>query len=378
MPSRLITYAIVQDTKNADVLYLGTNLGVYRSTDRGTSWAPVWAPVTPEKKKTTTTAKRGAARRASTVRRATTATPKITQETILAMQQALLDGGYHLGDPDGQMGPATVAALKKFQTDRHLPVSGKLDAITLNTLGIGDANGSADGERSNLILADAVNALVHTYDAATQQPGYLAATNTGLYRTLDPNKGWQKLSYGNYDPRTTCISTNLKTPETIWVGTPNSGILVSHDSGRTWRQVDGVPHDVPINTVVQDPQRPDYIYVGTKQTLFMSHDGGSTWTRRGGNLPFGDFTSILVNPRNGDEIFVGNAYQISEVGGGVYRTTNAGTTWARIDPKGRRLPSQRIWALAFDSHDQNVLFVGSHSAGVYVVPRNSDALSVAQ
>ena len=48
-------------------------------------------------------------------------------------------------------------------------------------------------------------------------------------------------------------------------------------------------------------------------------------TVRGGNLPFGDFTSILINPRNGDEIFVGNAYQIGEIGGGVYRTTNGGT-----------------------------------------------------
>src|SRR5687768_7728694 len=54
MPSRLITYAIVQDTRDANFLYLGTNLGVYRSTDRGTSWAPVWAPTDPEKKKTTT------------------------------------------------------------------------------------------------------------------------------------------------------------------------------------------------------------------------------------------------------------------------------------------------------------------------------------
>jgi len=112
--------------------------------------------------------------------------------------------------------------------------------------------------------------------------------------------------------------------------------------------------------------------------LFMSHDGGQTWNRRGGNLPFGDFTSILVNPRNGDEIFAGNAYQVADVGGGVFRSTNGGKTWARIDPKGRRLPSQRIWALAFDAHDQNVLFVGSHSAGVYVVPRTADALSSAQ
>lgn len=380
MPSRLITYAIVQDTKNADVLYLGTNLGVYRSTDRGTSWSPVWAPVTTDKKPAPT--KRGAKRTAavaSAARRTTaTAASKIGQDTILEMQQTLNDAGYHLGEPDGKMGTATIAALKKFQTDRHLPVTGKLDAITLNTLGIGDANGTATSERSNLILADAVNALVHSYDVEAQQPAYLAATNTGLYRTLDPNKGWQKLSYGNFDPRTTCISTNEKAPETIWVGTPTSGVLVSRDSGKTWRKADGIPNDVPINTIVQDPQRPDYIYVGTKQTLFMSRDGGATWTRRGGNLPFGDFTSILVNPRNGDEIFAGNAYQISEIGGGVFRSTNGGTTWARIDPKGNRLPSQRIWALAFDGQDQNVLFVGSHSAGVYVVPRTPDALSVAQ
>jgi len=92
---------------------------------------------------------------------------------------------------------------------------------------------------------------------------------------------------------------------------------------------------------------------------------------------FRDFTSILINPRNGDEIFVGNAYQTGEIGGGVYRTTNAGSTWTRIDPKERRLPSQRIWALAFDSRDQNTLFVGSHSAGVYVVPRGSDTISAA-
>ena len=378
MPSRLITYAIVQDTRDANVLYLGTNLGVYRSSDRGTSWAPVWAPVTPEKKKATAPAKKGARPTAAVARRTPSSAIKVDEETILQMQQALNDAGYHLGEPDGKMGSATIAALKKFQTDRHLPVTGKLDAITLNTLGIGGANGPATGERSNLILADAVNALVHTVDAETQQPGYLAATNTGLYRTLDPNKGWQKLSYGSFDPRTTCISTNVKAPETIWVGTPSSGILVSHDSGKTWRQAEGIPNNVPINTIVQDPQRPDYLYVGTKQTLFISRDGGATWTRRGGNLPFGDFTSILVNPRNGDEIFVGNAYQVSEVGGGVFRSTNGGVTWARIDPKGRRLPSQRIWALAFDGQDQNVLFVGSHSAGVYVVPRNSDALSSAQ
>jgi len=121
--------------------------------------------------------------------------------------------------------------------------------------------------------------------------------------------------------------------------------------------------------------RPNNIYVGTKQSFYLSRDGGVSWTRRGGNLPFGDFTSVLINPRNGEEVFVGNAYQTGEIGGGVYRTINGGQTWARIDPKENRLPSQRIWALAFDSRDQNTLFVGSHSAGVYVVPRGLQRVS---
>ena len=373
MPSRLITYSIVQDVTDGNVIYLGTNLGVYRSTDRGTSWAPVWAPATteakkkaPVKKKVVPTAKR-------------VVSPKLDDDSAIKVQDALNRAGYHLGEPDGKLGPITQLAVKKFQGDRHLPVTGKLDSITLSALGISlaTASGAAE-ETSTMILADAVNALIHTADA-DQRPGFLAATNAGLYRSFDPAKGWQKLPYDlSFDSRTTCISNNLKAPETIWVGTASSGILVSHDAGTTWKKVDGIPTEFPVNTVVQDPQKPNYVYVGTKQSLYISHDGGETWNRRGGNLPFGDFTSILVNPRNSDEIFAGNAYQISDVGGGVYRSTNGGTTWARIDSKDHRLPSQRIWALAFDANDQNILFVGSHSAGIYVVPRTSDNISSSQ
>lgn len=374
MPSRLITYAILQDASDANIIYLGTNLGVYKSTNRGASWAPVWAV---EKKKASakkTTRSKTKPTVATTKRRTG---PTLTEITMQA-QEALKAAGYHLGEPDGKPGSETTAAVKKFQGDRHLPVTGKLDSITLAALGVGKSSDPSAAARTDLIIADAVNTMVHTVDPETQKPAILAGTNSGLYRTLDPSKGWEKLSYGSLDPRTACISTTTQQPETIIVGTPAAGVVMSRDAGKTWRQLDGVPRDVPINTIAQDPQRPDYIYVGTKQALFVSHDGGKSFKIRGGNLPYGDFTSILINPRNGDEVFVGNAYQISEVGGGVYRTTNAGMTWARIDPKGRRLPSQRIWALAFDAHDQNVLFVGSHSAGVYVVPRTGDAVSAAQ
>ena len=360
MPPRLITYSILQDTRDANIIYLGTNLGVYRSLDRGASWAPVWTatkPATGKKKRGATKLPAAAVKTNDTVRRA---------------QQALNAAGYNVGVPDGRAGTKTLAGLKKFQSSRQLPVTGKFDELTLAALGI---RGAADPD-ANVVLSDAVNVLAETIDPESQRPVFLAATNLGLFRSFDPTQGWQKLPYGaGLDQRTTAILADAMHPETIWAGTAASGLLVSRDGGKHWQRVTGVPSDTPINVIAHNAQRPSVVYVGTKQAFFMTRDNGANWSRRGGNLPFGDFTSILVNPRNGDEVFAGNAYQTGEIGGGVYRSIDGGTTWARIDPKERRVPSQRIWALALDPHNQNTLFVGSHSAGVYVVPRGLDGVS---
>jgi photosystem II stability/assembly factor-like uncharacterized protein len=366
MPPRLITYSILQDARDPNLIYLGTNLGVYRSLDRGASWAPAATPIKPAASKGRTAKKKTPATATQT-----TAT-KAATDNVRKAQQALNANGYSVGVPDGHAGTLTIKAIKEFQADRQLPVTGKLDAATLAALRI---TGGAVEE--SVALSDAVNALVQTVDGGTGRPVVLAATNTGLYRSYDPATGWQKLPYGSsLDPRTSCVSANPQHPETILVGTASSGVLISQDSGKSWQRVSGIPTEAPVNTIARDEREPN-IYVGTKQSFYLSRDGGVSWSRRGGNLPFGDFTSILINPRNSDEVFVGNAYQTGEIGGGVYRSINGGQTWARIDPKENRLPSQRIWALALDSRDQNTLFVGSHSAGVYVVPRGLNTASAA-
>ena len=379
MPSRLISYSILQDQSDANVIYLGTNLGIYRSTDRGASWSPIGAPSvssTPAKKPRSSRRGRAAASTAST-------TAKRSDDTVRRAQEALNAAGYDVGTPDGAAGTRTVAAIRQFQTEKGIPVSGKLDEDTLTALGLGGgvqtSTQSGKMPTPTVFLTDMVNALADTWDE-NGRAGILAATNAGLYRTFDPTRGWEKLPYGaGLDSRTTCVSTNSQNHKTVWVGTATSGVLVSRDGGETWRQIPNIPTNAPISTIEQDKQRSAYIYVGTKQTLFISHDGGERWMRRGGNLPYGDYASILVNPRNGDEIFVGNAYQNNGGGsttinsGGVYRSTDAGMTWMRVDPRNARLPSQRIWALAFDPRSPNRLFVGSHSAGIYVAERGENA-----
>lgn len=386
MPARLIGYTILQDERDPNVIYLGTNLGVYRSADRGASWAPIAGrkpAASPAKKKSNAraTARRPAPTSPSAARRSTGSTPsapgerisapKQSDDVVRSAQQALERAGYEIGTPDGMMGPRTVAAIKRFQTDRYLTVSGVLDDTTLAALGV-NTSGTGTTVAHLPSLSEPVNAM--TWARGQNGAEILAATNAGLFRTTDPTLGWDRLPYGRgIDVRTTCISTNPQNPSLIFVGTATSGALVSRDSGQTWQQVSGIPNSSPVNVIVQDTQRPSFIYVGTKQAFFMSRDGGATWSRRGGNLPFGDFTSILINPRDPNEVFAGNAYQNGETGGGVYRSNDAGSTWVRIDSREHRLPSTRIWALAIDPHDQNTLFVGSHSAGVYVVPRGAEA-----
>jgi photosystem II stability/assembly factor-like uncharacterized protein len=384
MPNRLIAYSILQDERDGNVIYLGTNYGVYRSTDRGASWSPIGAPQpTAAEKKPARKRSASSRRNGAPSSRSTAATAKRGDDTVRRAQEALNAVGYNVGTPDGAAGTRTVSAIRGFQADKGIPISGQLDDATLSALGLagGVQTTTPAGKLPvpAIALTDVVNALAPTWDESGRM-GILAATNAGLYRSFDPTQGWERLSYGGgIDPRTTCISTTMQNQTTIWVGTATSGVLVSRDAGETWRQVPGIPTTVPISTIAQDKQRSAYIYVGTKQTLYMSHDGGERWLRRGGNLPFGDYASIVINPQNGNEIFAGNAFQNQGGGsttlnsGGLYRSTDAGQTWLRIDPSTVRLPSQRIWALAFDAANPNRLYVGSHSAGVYVAERGGTA-----
>lgn len=217
-------------------------------------------------------------------------------------------------------------------------------------------------------LAEKINLLVPAEDGKN---GMYAATNSGLFRTHDAAKGWEKLPFGEgISEQVFAVNISASDPNTIWAGTGTSGVIVSRDSGATWQKVSGIPEDVPVSSILVNPKNPDYIYVGTKRTFFMSRDGGASWTRRGGNLPSGDYNSILVNPSNPNEVFVGNTF---EVNGGIYQSDNAGDTWKRIDTKDSNLASRRIWSMAFDPQNPNRIFAGTHSAGIYRIERDATA-----
>jgi peptidoglycan hydrolase-like protein with peptidoglycan-binding domain len=60
-----------------------------------------------------------------------------TPERILEIQQALAKDGSYSGKPNGKWDNSTVEAMRKFQETHGLNPSGKLDAKTLQQLGLG-------------------------------------------------------------------------------------------------------------------------------------------------------------------------------------------------------------------------------------------------
>lgn len=60
-----------------------------------------------------------------------------TPERVSEIQSALARGGYYKNDPNGKWDSDTTDALQRFQSSNGLDTTGKLDALTLQKLGLG-------------------------------------------------------------------------------------------------------------------------------------------------------------------------------------------------------------------------------------------------
>jgi peptidoglycan hydrolase-like protein with peptidoglycan-binding domain len=60
-----------------------------------------------------------------------------TADRISEIQSSLARDGYYQGQPNGKWDSNTVAALQKFQSAKGIEANGKLDAPTLQKLGLG-------------------------------------------------------------------------------------------------------------------------------------------------------------------------------------------------------------------------------------------------
>lgn len=148
----------------------------------------------------------------------TGATPEQVRDAQRALQQ--LYGGS--GPADGVLGPATIAAVQRFQQERKLPVTGELDAATRDALAKAAAAAPAPvtgwccrRAPANPVAQQALpqgGVTQATAEQCTQQGGRFAATQDAANRLCEATNAVRLLGLRAGDGSTLRLSTGSDQP----------------------------------------------------------------------------------------------------------------------------------------------------------------------
>jgi peptidoglycan hydrolase-like protein with peptidoglycan-binding domain len=113
-----------------------------------------------------------------------------TPDRISEIQSALSRGGYYQGDPNGRWDSNTVAAVQKFQSANGIEANGKLDAPTLQKLGLGSDIAGVSAPKvapSPSVKPVPPSGAPHSQTSVPAAGSATTAANTSAPSSPDPN-----------------------------------------------------------------------------------------------------------------------------------------------------------------------------------------------
>jgi photosystem II stability/assembly factor-like uncharacterized protein len=154
-----------------------------------------------------------------------------------------------------------------------------------------------------------------------------ASPDRGLYRTQDGGKSWKKILYVNDQTGVADMVMDPSNPKKIFVamwqyrrwpwffksGGPGSGLYVTYDGGDHFTQItakNGLPGGelgrMGLAVAASNPKVVYALIEAKKNGFYRSDDGGKTWhlrtTKNIGGRPF-YFSNIYVDPKNENNVY---------------------------------------------------------------------------
>src|SRR6478752_7043040 len=183
-------------------------------------------------------------------------------------------------------------------------------------------------------LTVALALLALTSASSAQSPSVdPALLNAYKWRSIGPDRGGRSIAVSGVKGR----------PREGYFGAVGGGLWKTINSGNTWSPVtDGLLKSSSVGAVAVSESNPDVIYIGMGEScirgnimpgdgVYKSTDAGKTWAHIG----FTDseaISKIRIHPTNPDIVFVADfgRYGKDSDERGVFKTVDGGKTWKKV------------------------------------------------
>ncbi len=173
----------------------------------------------------------------------------------------------------------------------------------------------------------------------------LALVAAGLAQSVDPHL-YQDLQWRCIGPfrggRTVGATGVIGRPNEFYIGVNNGGVWKTDDAGRTWQPIFDSQDTGSIGDVAVAQSNPDTVYVGSGEGIqrpdlsvgdgmYKSTDAGKTWAHIGLE-DAQQIGGLAVDPRDPNKVFVaalGHPYGPNQTRG-IFRSEDGGKTWQKV------------------------------------------------
>jgi photosystem II stability/assembly factor-like uncharacterized protein len=224
---------------------------------------------------------------------------------------------------------------------------------------------------------------------------YFGATGGGVWKSADGANTWSPVFDKDGAPSIGSIAVAVSDPNIVYVGTGEAcirgnishgdGLWKSVDAGKSWKSV-GLKDSRAIGKVIVNPRNPDIVFVAalghpfgpnTERGVFRTTDGGKTWDKVLYKDENTGAIDVAFDPQNPNILFASlwearrTPWSLASggPGSGVYRSTDGGTTWKRLQEQEHGLPKGpygRIGlAVAANSERVYAIIEAKENGGLY-------------
>lgn len=186
---------------------------------------------------------------------------------------------------------------------------------------------------------------------------YVATASGGVWKTTNAGTSYQPIfdSQGSYSIG--CVTLDPGNSNVVWVGTGENnnqrsvaygdGVYKSEDAGASWKNM-GLKASEHIGKIIIDPTNSNTVYVaaigplwkeGGDRGVYKTTDGGKTWNQMLKIDPYTGVNDIVMDPRNPNILYAAAhqrmrsdyAYVSGGPGSGMYKTTDGGAHWDKVN-----------------------------------------------